>query len=106
MAGGAAAAPSGKTGWEALDKWVGGDSSGGGAAAAAAPSGKTGWEALDKWVPGEGGSAATTGDATQAQAAELKEDLAQIRGDLPDVKEPEPTSKGFFAALKRFFGGK
>ena len=51
--------PSGKTGWEALDKWVGG---GGGAAAAApaasGPSGKTGWEALDKWVGGGGGAAA------------------------------------------------
>ena len=40
-----------KTGWEALDKWVG---SGDAAPAAGAPAEggakKTGWEALDKWV--------------------------------------------------------
>ena len=52
----AAAGPSGKTGWEALDKWVG--SGAAAAPAAAGPSGKTGWEALDKWV---GSEAATTG---------------------------------------------
>ena len=94
----AAAAPSGKTGWEALDKWVGG----GGEAAAAAPSGKTGWEALDKWVPSGG----TGGESVQGQAAELKNDLAQMREGLPDVGGAQPESKGFFAWLKRLFGGK
>jgi hypothetical protein len=64
---------------------------------------KTGWEALDKWVGGGGGGEATT----QERAADLKDDLAKIREDLPEVKEADSSSgKGFFAALKRFFGGK
>ena len=54
--------PAGKTGWEALDKWVGGwrrraAAAAPAAEAAAAPSGKTGWEALDKWVGGGAGRA-------------------------------------------------
>ncbi len=43
-----------KTGWEALDKWVG-DSP----ASTPAPAGgakKTGWEALDKWVGDDAGT--------------------------------------------------
>ena len=52
-----------KTGWEALEKWVGGSgsSSGGGSESGGeAPEGakKTGWEALDKWVGGPGGGKA------------------------------------------------
>ena len=62
---------------------------------------KTGWGALDKWVGG-GGEA-----TTQERAADLKDDLAKIREDLPEVKEADSSSgKGFFAGLKRFFGGK
>ena len=108
----APAAPSGKTGWEALGKWVGG---GGGAAPAAeaaapaAPSGKTGWEALDKWV---GGSGEKVGEAVeravgtvQERAAELKEDLKEIREKLP-MDEIETAGKGLLAALKKMFRGK
>ena len=89
------------TGWEALEKWVSPSEGGGGEAAAAAPSGKTGWEALDKWVPGGDKG----GDSAQSQAAELKDDLAKLREDLPDVGG-STEKKGFWASLKRFFGGK
>ena len=105
-----AAAPSGKTGWEALDKWVGGG--GGGAAAApaaaassAAPSGKTGWEALDKWVGGSGEKVERAVDTVQERAAELKEDLKEIREKLP-MDEIETAGKGLFAALKKLFRAK
>ena len=106
IAGGAA-----KTGWEALEKWVGsGDAApASDAAASSAPSGKTGWEALDKWV---GGSGEKIGDAVeravdtvQERAAELKEDLKEIREKLP-MDEIESAGKGFFAALKKMFSGK
>jgi hypothetical protein len=56
-------------------------------------------------VPSGGEAAAKPGD-TQDRAAELKEDLAKMREDLPDVKEPATGGKGFWAALKRLFGGK
>jgi hypothetical protein len=96
-----------KTGWEALDKWVGG---GGGApsadaAAAAAPSGKTGWEALDKWVGGGGEKSGQATDSVQERAGELREDLKEIREKLP-TDETEQAGKGLFAAIKRMFGGK
>jgi hypothetical protein len=84
VAGGAA-----KTGWEALDKWVGGDSGGGAAAAPAAPSGKTGWEALDKWVP----SGAGAGAAASAPAA-----------DAAPAAAAASSGGGFWASLKRLFG--
>ena len=58
-----------KTGWEALDKWVG-DSPASTGDAVAVPAGAktTGWEALDKWVgddgaPTEAGPAASSGGA-------------------------------------------
>jgi len=60
-----------KTGWEALEKWVGSGGSGqkaGGDEAPAAPSGKTGWEALEKWV-GSGGSGQPAQAAEAAPAA-------------------------------------
>ncbi len=47
-----AAGGSEKTGWEALDKWVGSGGNDAGVRDASAPKGTTGWEALDKWVPG------------------------------------------------------
>jgi hypothetical protein len=89
--GGAAApaAPSGKTGWESLDKWVGG----GGAAAPAAASGTTGWEALDKWVGGGGAASASAAGTPAPQAA------------APAAASTKPQGGGFMAALKRFFGG-
>ena len=96
----------GKTGWEALDKWVGGG--GGGAARLrlrlrrARPVGRP----STSGCPATATSAAKAGDSTQEQAAELKEDLEKIREDLPMVEEPRPHGKGFFAALKRFFRGK
>ncbi len=99
-----AAPASGKTGWEALDKWVGG---GGPAAAEAAPaaSGKTGWEALDKWVGTGGEKVERAVDTVQERAAELKEDLKEIREKLP-MDDIGDAGKGFFAALKKLFRGK
>ena len=71
-----------KTGWEALEKWVGGSGSSGEGTSGGggeAPSGKkTGWEALDKWVGGGGGKAAGG----------------------------QPSQGGFMGWLKRVFGGK
>ena len=95
----AAAAPSGKTGWEALDKWVGG--SGGGAApaaAAAAPSGKTGWEALDKWV----------GDGSGAPAGETNGHAAPAAEPVPagSTGAAPPSGGGLMGFLKRLFGSK
>jgi hypothetical protein len=101
----AAAAPSGKTGWEALGKWVGGAAPAGEASAAAAPSGKTGWEALDKWVGGGGEKSGQATDSVQERAGELREDLKEIREKLP-TDETEQAGKGLFAAIKRMFGGK
>ena len=44
------------TGWEALDKWVGGSgSSPADASEKVEETKKTGWEALDKWVGGGSG---------------------------------------------------
>ena len=104
-----AALPSGTTGWEALDKWVGGGSGAAPAAAdaasSAAPSGKTGWEALDKWVPGGGEKVERAKDTVQERAAELKEDLKEIREKLP-MDEIETAGRGLFAALKKLFRGK
>ena len=61
-----------KTGWEALDKWVGGAADKAeDAAEAVAEKGKTGWEALEKWVGGGGGGsdAAAESAAPAASAA-------------------------------------
>jgi hypothetical protein len=55
------------TGWEALEKWVGG--SGGSApeaTATPAASGKTGWEALEKWVGGGSGGGASAAPASSS----------------------------------------
>ncbi len=73
-----------KTGWEALDKWVGSDGSSGDAAAASAPTGTTGWEALDKWVS-DSGSPTNAGSAAGGGSS---------------------AGGGFFGWLKRLFGGK
>jgi hypothetical protein len=82
---------------------------GGGAGAAAAegapaPSGKTGWEALDKWVS-DGAEKPDKAGTIQERAAELKDDLAKLREELP-MEEIQSTGKGFIAALKKFFSGK
>jgi len=78
-----------KTGWEALDKWVGDSSSGGAAADAAPASGekKTGWEALDKWVGPDGAptEAGATGSTSSGGSS---------------------SGGGFMGWLKRLFGGK
>ena len=122
------AAPSGKTGWEALDKWVGDSGSGAAPAAgrlraarpagrpstsgsatpapaaapaaeaAAAPSGKTGWEALDKWVGGGSTPSAETSAANGGAGTEQ-----------PVAAGAATTSEGgggLMGFLKRLFGGK
>ena len=97
--GASAPAPSGKTGWEALDKWVGGSGGGGASApAAAAPSGKTGWEALDKWVGG--GAAAPSAEASAGNGAAAP---AEAPAAAP---EAAASGGGFVGFLKRLFGGK
>ena len=73
-----------KTGWEALDKWVG-DSP----ASTTAPAGgakKTGWEALDKWV-GDNGAPTESGPAASSGGA-------------------KSSGGGFWDKLKAFFSGK
>jgi hypothetical protein len=73
-----------KTGWEALDKWVG-DSP----ASTPAPAGgakKTGWEALDKWV-GDNGAPTEAGPAASSGGA-------------------KSSGGGFWDKLKAFFSGK
>ena len=44
-------------------------------------------------------------DSVQERAAELKEDLKEIREKLP-MNEIENAGKGLFAALKKMFRGK
>lgn len=79
-----------KTGWEALDKWVGdGASAVKKEGEATATAGKTGWEALEKWV-GPGGAATEPGAAGSAAPA----------GDTSS------SGGGFMGWLKRLFGGK
>ena len=74
-----------KTGWEALEKWVGSGGSGGAATdqAPASSGKKTGWEALEKWV-GSGGS---------GQAAPAAEAAA-----------PAPSGKTGWEALEKWVG--
>ena len=91
--------PSGKTGWEALDKWVGGGG-GGSAAPAAGPSGTTGWEALDKWV-GDGGGSAPSAQASAGNGAAAASEAA-----APAAAAEPAASGGFVGFLKRLFGGK
>jgi hypothetical protein len=56
-----------KTGWEALEKWVGGAADKAeDAAGATAQKGKTGWEALEKWVGGGGGGGEAAAPAAAA----------------------------------------
>ena len=99
----AAAGPSGKTGWEALDKWVG--SGAAAAPAAAGPSGKTGWEALDKWV-GSGAAAAPEAPTTgAAPAAPPAAQAAPAAAATATAEKPAP-SGGFWGSLKRFLAGK
>ncbi len=48
-----------------------------------------------------------TVDVVQERSANLKDDLQDIREDLPELYEKaEAQGRGFFAALKRFFTGK
>ena len=114
VGGAGAAAPAaagGKTGWESLDKWVGG----GGAAAPAAPSGKTGWESLDKWVGGGAAAPAAAGGKTGWEALDkwVGDGAASASGAgtpapqsaAPAAASTKPQGGGFMAALKRFFGG-
>lgn len=99
-----------KTGWEALEKWVGGGSSGAGKEAAPAPeaaetsgpSGKTGWEALEKWVGDGGGTATPSAEASSGNGAAEQPVAASAPSAAP---APEP-SGGFMGFLKRIFGGK
>ena len=74
-----------KTGWEALENWVG-DSAGAAkdVGSATVTAGKTGWEALDKWVSKD----APTSSAAESAAAETS------------------SGGGFMGWLKRLFGGK
>jgi hypothetical protein len=116
-----------KTGWEALDKWVGGSGSGaapaseasapagggktgwealekwvgpgsGSAAEASAPSGKTGWEALDKWVGDDSTPSAETSAANGGAGAEQP-----VAAGASTATEGGGGLMGF---LKRLFGGK
>ena len=88
------------TGWEALDKWVGGSGSSSPAAADAAPSGqKTGWEALDKWV-GDGAASAPASGAGNGSSASA-EPVA-----VPGGSEEASSGGGLMGFLKRLFGGK
>ncbi len=88
-----------KTGWEALDKWVG---SGDAAPAAAAPAEggakKTGWEALDKWV-GSGDAAAASPGAPAGAPAESTVVVEET------VVVASGSGGGFVAWIKRVFGG-
>ena len=80
-----------KTGWEELDKWVGGGSPPAGVPAVDAPEPNTkttGWAALDKWV-GEGGAPAEP--ATGGSAAPSGGGAS--------------SGGGFMGWLKRLFGG-
>ena len=72
-----------KTGWEALDKWVGDDA---GTSAPAGGAKKTGWEALDKWV-GDNGAPTEAGPAASSGGA-------------------KSSGGGFWDKLKAFFSGK
>jgi len=72
-----------KTGWEALDKWVG---DGSGTPAPAGGAKKTGWEALDKWV-GDNGAPTESGPAASSGGA-------------------KSSGGGFWDKLKAFFSGK
>ena len=103
-----------KTGWEALDKWVGDSSSGGAAADAAPASGekKTGWEALDKWVGSDGGgSAPASGEKKTGWEALDKwvgpDGAPTEAGAIGSTSSAGSSSGGgFMGWLKRLFGGK
>ncbi len=93
------------TGWEALDKWVGGSGAAGGTAKSApAGGGKTGWEALDKWVgsaPAGGGK--TTGwEALDKWVGEGKAPAKAAASSSGGAS----SGGGFMAWLKRLFGGR
>jgi hypothetical protein len=60
---------------------------------------------LDKWVGGSGEKVGQAMDTMQERAAELKEDLKEIREKLP-MDEIGDAGKGLFAALKKMFRGK
>jgi hypothetical protein len=93
----ASAVSGGKTGWEALEKWVG--SGAGAAKAAEAPaSGKTGWEALDKWVGDGTTPSAETSAANGGAGAEQP-----VAAGASTATEGGGGLMGF---LKRLFGGK
>jgi hypothetical protein len=91
-----------KTGWEALDKWVGGGGGAAPAAAAAAPSGKTGWEALDKWVGGGGGNNGGEGKSAAVESASV---APAAEAPVPAPAAAAKGGGGFLGALKRLFGG-
>ena len=88
-----------KTGWEALDKWVGSGSGAAPVAEASAPSGKkTGWEALDKWVGDGTTPSAETSAANGGAGAEQP-----VAAGASTATEGGGGLMGF---LKRLFGGK
>ena len=80
-----------KTGWEALENWVG-DSADAAkdVGSATVTAGKTGWEALEKWVGPDG--AATEPGASGSSA--------------PEGASGGSSGGGFMGWLKRLFGGK
>ena len=87
-----------KTGWEALETWVGGGAGSPESAPSAAPSGKTGWEALDKWV-GEG-----TTPSAETSAANGGGGAEQPVG--AGASTTAEGGGGLMGFLKRLFGGK
>ena len=107
-----AAGGSPKTGWEALDKWVGSGGNNAGVRDASAPKGTTGWEALDKWVPARaaadgGGSAAASSAAppATATAAPAAADAPAAAAGPAAAGAGGASGGGFWASLKRIFGG-
>jgi hypothetical protein len=121
-----------KTGWEALDKWVGGSGSGAAPASegsAPAGGGKTGWEALEKWVGSGSGSSSAAAPAAEASAPSGKTGWEALDKWVGDGSTPsaetsaanggageQPVAAGASTAtegggglmgfLKRLFGGK
>ena len=93
-----------KTGWEALEKWVGGSSqpSGEKSSESAGPSGKTGWEALEKWVGDSGATAAPSAETSAGNGAAAEQ---PVSASAPSAG-PAPESGGFIGFLKRLFSGK
>ncbi len=110
--GGSGAAPAStgaaaKTGWEALGKWVSDGSDAAketttGATAQASATAKTGWESLNKWVKGDEGSDGS-GDAA-AQPAPAEPQATTSDAPAPPAQQQEDGG-GFMGWLRRLFGG-